>query len=170
MVFAWAGFAATLAHAQTIAIPVSGAIAGACTLTKGGDFANADLSASGSRTATATVNCNTGFIIRATSLNGAMKTGATPPANFTNTQPYTLTVSVPLDSGGPVASSCTAALLKAGSGCALATGGSGLSSGTATATNKTATLTAAWTTPALPTRLIAGGYTDTISISISAAP
>jgi hypothetical protein len=98
-----------------------------------------------------------------------MKNGTAAPTNFTNSQSYTLSVNVPLDSGGLATSSCDAALLKAGSGCALATAGAGLSSGTATATSKTATLTAAWTTPSLPTRLVAGSYTDTITISVAVA-
>jgi hypothetical protein len=159
------------AYADAVNIPVTGTISGTCSLTKGSDFPPANLATNGSVPATAIVNCSTAFKIRATSANGALKNVKPAQTNFTNTQPYTLTVSVPLDSGGPATSSCLASGLIAGqSACALAPAGAGLSSGTASATNKTATLTAAWTVPTLPTRLLAGAYSDTISISISAAP
>ena len=84
---------------------------------------------------------------------------------------YTLTVSVPLDSGGPVSANCASSALLAGqSSCALSpSNATGLSSGSATATNKVATLTAAWTTPSLP-YLVAGSYSDTLTISIATVP
>ena len=162
---------ASAAHADAVNIPVSGTITGTCSLTKGADFPTANLSANASVQATAIVNCNTAFKIKATSANGALKNIKLVQANFTNSEPYTLTVTVPLDAGAPVSSSCLASGLIAGqSTCALAPNGAGLSSGTASATNKTATLSAGWTLPALPTRLLAGTYSDTISISITAAP
>ena len=152
------------AQSQSVQITASGTIASSCTISKASDFAAADLSVNGNRTATATVSCNTGFSIAASSANGALKRvppGA-PPANFTNSLAYSFSLSVPLDSGGPALANCTSAALLANS-CSLSSGG-----GTATA--RTATLTASWTIPALPIRLLAGGYSDTITLTIATAP
>jgi spore coat protein U-like protein len=57
------------------------------------------------------------------------------------------------------------------SSCALSPANStGLSSGGKASLNKTATLTVAYTVPTLPTRLIAGSYSDTITLTITASP
>ena len=152
------------AQSQSLDIQASGTIAASCSLTKASEFLAANLSANGSVSATATVNCNTGFSIAAASANGAVKRvpPGTPPANFSNSLAYSFSLSVPLDSGGPAVANCSSAAMLANS-CSLSSGG-----GTAAA--KTATLTASWTIPVLPTRLLAGGYSDTITLTIAAVP
>ena len=158
------------AKADSLTITATGTIVGGCGITVASNFGPATLSAGGNVTGTATVNCNAGFKINATSANGAIKTSTVAPANFTNTVPYSLAMAVPLDDGGNVSATCSSAQLVAGqSGCALSpANSSGLSSGGKTANNKTATLTATWSLPAQ--RLIAGSYSDTITVSIASVP
>ena len=168
-----AGWLATApaAYADTVNITTTGQIASSCTVAAASTFPAANLSANGSVAASASVSCNTGFVVKATSTNGAIKSATAAPTNFTNSLDYTLTLSLPLDSGATATATCAAALLKAGqTTCALSPAGTGLSSSGATAIGKTASLTAQWTVPALPTRLVAGSYSDTIVISIAAAP
>jgi len=165
---------AGVAHADVLTVNAKGTIGTSCTLAASSQFAAPDLSASGSVTAQASVNCNTGFKINALSANGAIANGTVAPANFTNLVPYALTLSVPLESGtpNPITATCASSTLVAGqSGCALSPADpGGLSSGGKASINKTATLTVAYTVPALPTRLIAGSYSDTITLTIAAVP
>ncbi|MCW1401910.1 hypothetical protein OKA06_06060 [Novosphingobium sp. MW5] len=172
LMFALGGFAPD-AQADTLTINATGTILGSCQISVGSNFpTNADLSVSGSSSASAVVNCSTPFKINATSSNGALTTSAAAVSGFTNSLVYTLAMSVPLNTGGPVTASCTSAQLVSGqSSCALSPGNStGLYSGaTGTATNKTASLTASWTTPTTP-RLVAGAYADTLTVSIAAVP
>ena len=158
------------AKADSLTITATGTIVGGCGIALASDFGPANLSAGGSVNGTATVNCNAGFKINATSANGAIKTSAVAPANFTNAVPYSLAVTVPLDTGNSVSATCTSAQLVAGqSACALSPANStGLSSGGKTANNKVATLTASWSLPTQ--RLIAGSYSDTITVSIASVP
>ena len=161
------------ALADTLTINATGNIAGSCVLNTGSNFpTNANLSVTGSSAATATVDCSTPFKLNATSSNGALSNSVSAGSGFTNTLGYSLTISVPLNSGGPAAATCASSTLVTGqSGCALSPGNTtGLYSGaTGSATNKTATLTAAWTTPSTPI-LVAGNYSDTLTVSIAAVP
>lgn len=161
------------AQADVLTVNATGTIAGTCQLTLASDFSTtADLSVSGSSAASATVDCTTPFKINATSSNGALNNSVSAVSGFTNTLGYDLTISVPLNSGGPAAATCASTLLVTGqSSCALSPGNTtGLYSGaTGSATNKTATLTAAWITPASP-KLVAGAYSDTLTVSIAAVP
>lgn len=161
------------AQADTLTINATGTIVGSCQLTVGSNFpVNADLSVSGSSSATATVDCSTPFKINAMSANGALTTSAAAISGFTNSLVYTLGMSVPLNTGGPVTASCTSDKLVSGqSSCALSPGNAtGLYSGaTGAASNKTASLTASWTTPFSP-RLVAGAYSDRLTVTIAAVP
>jgi hypothetical protein len=162
------------AHADVLTVTATGTIGTACSIAVASPFSSPDLSASGSVGATATVNCNTGFKVNATSANGAIKTATTAPTSFTNTLPYNFTFSVPLESGSPnpISATCASTALVAGqSSCALSpANGTGLSSSGRASIGKTATLTLAYTVPTLPTRLIAGSYTDTITLTVATVP
>ena len=149
-----------------------GKIDGSCSLAAVSTFPTANFAANSNAVATAAVNCNQPFRIRATSANGAIKSAAVIAPNFTNTLPYTLKADVPIDGGTPVSATCASTSLVAGqASCALSpASSSGLSSGAGIATNKTATLTLAWTMPTVPMRLIAGSYSDTITLSIAPSP
>lgn len=165
---------ATQAAAQSISITATGTVPGSCSIAVASPFGNADLSAAGSVQATATVDCNTGFKLHATSSNGALVTATAVPANsvFVDRLGYGLTFSLTTDGNTNLSASCTSAHLGAGqSGCALSPGNdAGLSSGGRTAINRTASLGVSWAPPALPARLVAGSYSDTITFSIGAVP
>jgi hypothetical protein len=150
------------AHADSVSIAASGTIASSCSIAKASDFAAADFSVNGSRTASATVNCNTGFAMTATSANGAVTTAAATSVNFTSSLAYNFSLSVPLESGGSAVATCTSAAMLANS-CSLSSGG-------VAAIARTATLTTSWTVPALPLRLVAGAYSDVITVSIATVP
>lgn len=164
-----AGSIAMPAEADSVAIPVSGTIVGGCGLFQASNFAAASLATSGSTQATASVDCNTAFTIHALSSNGTLRNVKSATAGFVNVQPYSLTFSVPLNTGGTASATCPAASLVAGqASCVLSPAAAGLSSGTSSATAKTATLTAQWMLGTA--RLIAGAYQDTLTISIAARP
>lgn len=157
------------ARADSIQVRAGGTIVGACTLAVGLAFPAVSLAVSGNAAATAMVNCNTGFVIRATSAKGAITSASHTSTGFTNTLPYSLALTAPLDSGSISGGPCGSAALVAGqAGCVLSPAGSGLSSDGRTATGKTATLTLSWSLPAQ--KLVAGSYSDTITLSIAAAP
>ena len=160
---------ASSALADSITVNAAGTIASACSLSIGSNFAAANLAISGNVSASATVNCNTGFVIKATSAKGAINTSNANSHSFVNTLPYQLTLTLPLDTGGSlVGGPCGSATLVSGqTGCALSPGGSGLSSGGATAVNQTATLKVAWNSAT--TKLVAGSYSNIITLSIATA-
>lgn len=161
--------APTAAHADQLTVTASGTIPSSCSIASASPFPAVNLSANGSVGAQATVNCNTGFKINALSANGAIKSNTAAPSGFTNSVAYDFTLSVPLESGGPIPATCASGTLVSGqASCALSPGNTtGLSSGGTASINKTAALTVAWTVPTLPTRLIAGSYSDTITLTIT---
>jgi hypothetical protein len=156
------------AQSQQFQIIAKGAVPTVCTNTVQTVFAKADFGATGSAPGSAKVNCNGPFAVRATSANGAVVNGKTAPQGFSNKLVYNLTVTVPLDSGASVSAMCGSASLTAGkSDCTLSPAHSvGLSSNGETATEKTATLSLAWTTPTTP-RLLAGSYADVLTVTVS---
>jgi hypothetical protein len=159
-------------YADVLTINASGTIGTSCTVAATTQFSSPNLNANGTVGGQATVSCNTGFKVNALSANGAMKNNAAAAASFTNVQPYNFTLSVPLETGGPVSATCASSALVAGqASCALSpANGAGLSSGGKASINKLASLTVAWTIPALPTRLMAGSYSDTITLTIAPSP
>ena len=161
-------FGATPAAANTLTITAQGTVPASCGLAASSTFGSANLNASGSVSATAQVNCNTPFRIRAVAAQGVMKNPNSAPAFFGNSQAYNLTVTVPLDSGSQVAATCPSSSLIAGSSsCTLSpASASGLSSGNGTSMGKAATLAVQWTLGGTP--LLAGTYSDTITVTIAA--
>jgi len=166
--FAWAVIAAP-ASADVVTVTAQGTIPSSCGLTLQSVFGAANLNADGSINASASVNCNTPYRIRASSANGSLKSATPAPAQFGNSLSYGLSVTVPLDAGGQISATCgSAALVSGASSCALSpASASGLSSGTGTSTSKTAALALQWTLPTAA-RLVAGSYSDTITITIAA--
>lgn len=161
-----------LAAAQTVTVNASWRVMPLCTVAAASAFPIADLGEAGNRSATATVTCNKSFKISASSANGAIRTSGAAPAGFANALPYTLRIDVPLDDGSRISASCTSPTLVAGqSACPLSpANGTGLTSAGRIATSQAATLTVSWSAVALPTRLIAGSYADTITLSIATVP
>lgn len=129
-----------------------------------------DFAGSGETNAKALLNCNTGFVLRATSANGALKNSADAGPGFTNSLNYKLTLTANLTGSPWVKASCASARLVVGnSTCALSPDGPGMDSGGFPSVGQSATLKFSWVTPTNP-RLVAGNYEDTITISIAAAP
>lgn len=160
---------ATGSHAQTLTVTAKGSFPTLCTITKSGDFPVNDLSNVGafSAQATAALNCNTPFKVQVASANGAMvRPIATVPPSFTNMQSYELSFAFQTDDLVDRSASCSSEALKSGVGCTLSTG---LTSGASTAINKTATLTASWTVGSA-TPLLAGSYSDTLTVTLGAQP
>lgn len=162
-----AGFAVTLVaaaspvKADSLTLVATGTIAGGCSVDKSADFPSTNnFSAAGTAQAGAAVDCNTPFNIRALSAKGAIKTSAPASPGVGNSVPYSFGLNVALQGNTTAAVSCTSAQMAANS-CVL-------SSGNKTANRKTGTLTVQWNAPA--TKLAAGAYSDTITLSIGAAP
>jgi hypothetical protein len=157
--------AATPARAGTVTIEAEGTIPPVCTVTLQSGFAPGNFAAAGESTATAGVNCNTGFALQATSKNGAVVNTTSAPPGFINSLPYTFEFNLPLDQGGALSATCEAASMKLGqASCAIATG-HGLSSDGKSAIGRIASLTASWAAPS--GNPMAGNYSDTITISVA---
>lgn len=153
------------ADSHTIEIRAVGQIPPVCTVTRLSSFGEGDFGVGGELTATAGVNCNLGFALKATSENGAVVNSKPAPSGFINVLPYMFSINLPLDQGGVLSAACAAADMKFGqSGCTLAVG-NGLSSGGESAIDGTASLKATWTAPA--GNPLAGTYSDTITISVA---
>lgn len=158
------------AKAQTLTVTATGMIAKSCGLTASGQFGNANLDANGTVTAAAVVNCNLKYVVKATSARGGLKNAtAAPSSSFSNLLAYNFSLSVPLDNGGgTISATCTSTALVAGaSNCQLSPAGTGLSSGNGTSVNQNAALSIGWTLPTT-TRLVAGSYSDVLTITIAA--
>jgi hypothetical protein len=161
---------AQLASADVLTVTAKGTIAPVCSIGVKNPLPAADFTTSGRISGSALVNCNSGFVMTATSANGAVKNNAAVSPGFTNALGYTLNIVLPLSGASSVTAACRSALLVAGnSSCILSPGGSGLSSGGKPAIGTTATMTLIWATPTKP-RLVAGSYHDTITISVAPAP
>lgn len=159
-----AASAGSPARADSLTLLATGTIPSGCSVGKSADFAqNNNFSVSGGASAGANVDCNTPFLIRAVSAKGAIKTSGAASAGFTNSVPYAFGLSVQLQgNGGPATVNCTSAVMAANN-CLL-------SSGNKTANRKTGTLTVQWQAPPAQTALVAGTYSDTITLSIAAQP
>ncbi len=155
-------------RADDLTINAIGAVPQACSIAVASPFGTAALGTAGMASATATVNCNTGFVLKVTSANGALRTSAAATTGFANALPYSLFVSLPLDNASTISATCAATALVAGqASCALSPAGSGLTSGGLSAIGKTAQLQAQWAAPT--SSLVAGSYSDTITVSIAAS-
>lgn len=158
------------ASADVLTVTAKGSIAPVCSISVKSPLPAADFTSSGRVSGSALINCNTGFVMTATSVNGAVKNDADVSRGFVNILGYTLHIVLPLTGASSVVASCKSALIIAGnSSCILSPAGSGLSSGGKPAIGTTATMTVIWATPTKP-RLVAGAYHDTITISVAAAP
>lgn len=156
--------APALAQAQQLQVIARGTIPPVCTISVGAPFPAADLSTSGSISAAALVDCNKGFTIHVRSENGAVRTAQTAPQGFVSSLNYNFSLSLPLDgSASPLTLNCASNALAVGTGCNATSSGK-------TAISRTASLQVGWTVPAPPTRLVAGSYSDTLTVSIAAAP
>lgn len=116
------------------------------------------------------LDCNTPFSIHAVSRSGALvHTTASPDSSgFAFSKTYNVQVAVETDLGVVTSARCDSSTLRDGGNCELANG-RGLSSGQGVAVDRDAILTIDWPDQsALPRRLAAGDYQDTITITIGA--
>lgn len=156
------------ADADVLTVVAAGRIDPVCEISVAAPIPAADFASAGKVQGAATVNCNTGFAVKATSANGAVKTSTPVSSGFSNSLPYVLSFWVQTGAG-PLFARCNSPTLVAGqSACALSPNGPGIHSDAA-ALNKTASLTLAWSPPASP-HLIAGSYQDTITLSVEPSP
>ena len=155
---------------QTVTIDVTGKVAERCGFSTppADQAALGDLTAPGSLNVPFTVDCNTPFRIRAMSSNGGLKTRAANATGFTNTLDYNLQLQVGTDAGALQATCEAGALAGGGGDCAFYgnCAGQGLSSGEGVALKAPGALKFNWT--AAPKRLVAGTYTDTVTIVVEA--
>jgi hypothetical protein len=134
-----------------------------------------DLGKAGSVAIPFRLDCNSNFAITVVSSNGGLQqqaAAAVAPSTaaaggFAGRLDYDLAVQVDTDTG-PVASHCAASALSSGGGCAMAQAGAGggLSSDGGVAIGRDGGLVLSWTAPA--ERLVAGRYSDTVTITVEA--
>jgi hypothetical protein len=124
-----------------------------------------DLSAGGSLTVGFTLDCNTPFRVRAASTNGGFRTSAEADG-FANLLDYRLRLRLETDAGGLEAACNADALVSAAGGCAYygAAAGEGLSSADGVALHRRGALHFTW--PTARQRLVAGRYSDTLTIVV----
>ena len=155
---------------QAVTIDVTGTVAERCGFSTPptSQAALGDLTSPGTLSLPFTVDCNTPFRIRAMSSNGGLKTHSPGAAGFTNTLDYNLQLQLSTDAGA-LSATCDAGALAGGGGDCAYYGncaGQGLSSGEGVALKAPAALKFDWTPP--PKRLVAGTYTDTVTIVVEA--
>ena len=159
---------------DTVKLTVQGEITASCALSGGSSMQLGDVTGAGSKSLTLNVACNAPFAYALISSNGGLKSdGATQVVGgvFQTLQPYTVTTSFQTDQGAfgdtalpsatltqQNADPCVAATFSAT--CPFANSGAGV------ALNQNATVTVGWSAPAAP--LVAGGYSDTLTIVVRA--
>jgi spore coat protein U-like protein len=155
---------------QTLTVDVTGQVAGRCGFSTPPTDKSVlgDLATAGSLTLNFTVDCNTPFRVRAISTNGGLKTTSATGEGFTNLLDYSLRLQLATDAGGLDATCNADALASAAGGCAYygSAAGQGLSSGQGVSLNASGALQFGWT--AAPQRLVAGSYSDTLTIVVEA--
>jgi len=156
-------------NAGVLIVTAKGRIDPACEISVATPLSEADFASSGIVRGGALINCNTGFVIKATSANGAVKNDASVSPGFTNSLRYTVSLGVGTVDGFLYAKCSSASLVAGQSTCSLSPDGPGLDSGGSPSARRAATLTMSWNPPVRP-RLVAGSYQDTITISVAAAP
>lgn len=118
------------------------------------------------------LNCTGASRIAVNSLNGGLAQGETV-AGYASTAPYNVELKMVGDNGTSASGTCGAALLKAGAGCSFggaASTANGLRLGAASTKSNGSYLRVAAQPYAGSTPLLAGNYSDTLTITISIAP
>jgi hypothetical protein len=171
---ACAAFAASPGLAQTtIELTIQGTVPPACQIsTPGGIVQLNDPSANGfggsmagaySGTVPIGFSCNAPFGVTVQSARGGLRRDAAAPAtfgNFVSTLDYSLAYTIPLDNGGlATIAGCSSTSLQATPGCAV--------NANYSAINQTMTAKISWPRPSAP--ILAGNYSDTVTIRVQAA-
>ena len=116
------------------------------------------------------LDCNTPFSIHAVSQSGALvhTTSSGDGSGFAFSKTYNVQMAVETDLGRITSEPCVSSTMRDGGTCDLSNG-RGLSSGQGVAVDRDAILTIDWPDQsAVPNRLAAGDYHDTITITIGA--
>lgn len=118
------------------------------------------------------LNCTSASRIAVSSLNGGLAQGETV-TGYASSAPYNVELKMVADNGTNASATCAAALLKSGAGCAFggnASTSNGLRLGAAStkANGSYLRVSAQPYTDSKP--LLAGSYSDTLTITISIAP
>ncbi|MDO9369441.1 MAG: hypothetical protein Q7T68_12800 [Sphingopyxis sp.] len=161
-----------------VGVEVRASVLGRCGFAPGGapsgtvDQANFDQSGF-TRDFAIQLNCTGASRIAVSSANGAMVSGETVGAGYQTKAPYTVALYMAADNGTDVAASCAAATLAAGGSCAFAgtaSGATGLRlAGASTKANGSYLRVSAPAYSGTDT-LVAGRYSDTLSITVSVSP
>jgi hypothetical protein len=108
-----------------------------------------------------TFDCNAPFAYSLTSQNGALApNGAAPDAASTGRLPYSVQIRIPTTGGGALADECASAALLAPPSCPFS------NSGAAIASREAAQLAILWTS-ARDAGLLAGLYSDRLTLTVS---
>ncbi|WP_299329603.1 hypothetical protein [Parasphingopyxis sp.] len=153
------------AAVPSVELTVRGIIPPSCEIlsnVSGLDLGN--ISRAGRETADVSFSCNTPFVVNLSSENGRLeRTAQRTAGNFQNALDYQASLRVPLDNGRVLRiRECDSEELLNGGACANA------SSESQTAINKTASLAVKWSDSIEP--LLAGDYSDVITIRVEFAP
>lgn len=119
------------------------------------------------------LDCSAASRIAITSANGGMATAAAGPAGYAVKAPYQVALKVVADDGGHVSATCDAANLATGGSCGFAgTAGTatGLRLGGASTKANGSYLRVSAPSYSGNAPLVAGRYSDTLSITISVSP
>jgi hypothetical protein len=155
-----------IAAANSVKIEVTGDISPSCTSSiTTATFAAADITKAGSSKLSFTVDCNAPFQYSLQSDNGALRVSGLPASaqSSRSETPYDVHVRIPLTLGGAIDDTCASGTLKQGAvSCHFS------DSGRKIAVNQLAEMQISWSSP--QGQLMAGQYTDRLSIFVSVRP
>jgi hypothetical protein len=152
----------TLQAGETVSIELEGEIEPKCGLDAMADYLElGEIGSVGSKSASFSISCNAPFSYSLHSQEGGLRNTATAPSSsFISLLPYLVGVDIPTNTGS-IADECMSSSLQSSpSGCAHSTSGNGVS------INQTGSLTISWS---VPEELMAGSYTDTLTINVEIA-
>lgn len=147
---------------DTVSIELQGEIEPECQLSAIANFLElGEISSVGSKSMSFDISCNAPFSYSLHSQEGGLRNAATPPSsNFISLLPYLVSVDIPTNTGAIVDQCSSSSIQTTPSGCIHSTSGNGVS------INQTGSLTISWS---VAEELMAGSYTDTLTINVGIA-
>ena len=157
-------YAGSAAAQTSVTVTLRGEVEKECSITGlASSVAFGDLTMTGNQTLNFTLSCNAPYTYTLASTYAALRhsSGPTAPPGFTALMPYSVRIIIPRETT-PIDNTCASSTILAGSQTCTFT-----SSGTEISLNAAAEIRLIWTGLS---NLIAGNYSDTLTLTVQATP